>query len=65
MVRIRDAKERLLSSALKLFSERSYANVSVQELCEHAGVKKGSFYYFLQVQTGSDVGSAGASIPGD
>jgi len=48
MARISDSKERLLSSALELFSERSYANVGVQELCEHAGVKKGSFYYFFK-----------------
>jgi TetR/AcrR family transcriptional regulator, transcriptional repressor for nem operon len=48
MARTSDAKERLLASALELFSERSYANVGVQELCEHAGVKKGSFYYFFK-----------------
>jgi len=42
-----DTKERLLNSALDLFHARSYANVGVQELCEHAGVKKGSFYHFF------------------
>ncbi len=26
---------------------RSYAGVGVQELCEHAGVQKGSFYHFF------------------
>lgn len=48
MPRTSDAKERLLASALELFSERSYADVGVQELCEHAGVKKGSFYHFFK-----------------
>jgi TetR/AcrR family transcriptional regulator, transcriptional repressor for nem operon len=48
MTRTSDAKERLLASALELVSERSYAGVGVQELCEHAGVKKGSFYYFFK-----------------
>lgn len=48
MARRSDAKDRLLSSALELVSERSYAGVGVQELCEHAGVKKGSFYYFFK-----------------
>ncbi len=42
-----DTKERLLNSALDLIHARSYANVGVQELCEHAGVKKGSFYHFF------------------
>ena len=48
MARSSDAKERLISSVLELVSERSYANVGVQELCEHAGAKKGSFYYFFK-----------------
>ncbi len=42
-----DTKERILNSALDLIYARSYANVGVQELCEHAGVKKGSFYHFF------------------
>lgn len=42
-----NTKDRLLSSALDLISARSYANVGVQELCEHSGVKKGSFYHFF------------------
>ena len=48
MAKSSDAKERLISSALELVSERSYANVGVQELCEHSGAKKGSFYYFFK-----------------
>ena len=48
MARSSDAKERLINSVLELVSERSYANVGVQELCEHAGAKKGSFYYFFK-----------------
>lgn len=48
MPRISDAKERILDSALTLFYSRSYADVGVQELCEQAGVKKGSFYYFFK-----------------
>ncbi|MEW6542238.1 MAG: TetR/AcrR family transcriptional regulator [Nitrospirota bacterium] len=42
-----DTKERILSSALDLIYARSYAAVGVQEICEHAGVKKGSFYHFF------------------
>ncbi len=47
MGRTSDAKERLIDSALRLMEARSYADVGVQELCNHAGVKKGSFYYFF------------------
>ena len=42
-----DTKEKLIGSAIDLFHARSYADVGVQELCEHAGVKKGSFYHFF------------------
>jgi TetR/AcrR family transcriptional repressor of nem operon len=42
-----DTRDKLLNSALDLIYARSYANVGVQELCEHAGVKKGSFYHFF------------------
>lgn len=42
-----DTKERILSSALDLIYARSYASVGVQEICKHAGVKKGSFYHFF------------------
>ena len=41
-------KERILTSALDLIYARSYAAVGVQEVCEHAGVKKGSFYHFFR-----------------
>lgn len=41
------AKENLIKSAIELIGTRSYNAVGVQELCEHAGVKKGSFYHFF------------------
>ena len=47
MGRVSDARERLVDSALELVHARSYADVGVQELCDHAGVKKGSFYHFF------------------
>ena len=42
-----NTKEKILASALDLIYARSYADVGVQEVCEHAGVKKGSFYHFF------------------
>ncbi len=47
MGRASDARERLIHSAIELVHARSYADVGVNELCEHAGVKKGSFYHFF------------------
>jgi len=42
-----DARERLLSSAGELVYTLGYQGASVEELCERAGVKKGSFYHFF------------------
>lgn len=47
MGRTSDTKENLIMSAIELIGIRSYNAVGVQELCEHAGVKKGSFYHFF------------------
>jgi TetR/AcrR family transcriptional repressor of nem operon len=47
MGRTSDTKVNLIHSAIELIGTRSYNAVGVQELCEHAGVKKGSFYHFF------------------
>lgn len=41
-------KERLLEAALDLIWHNSYAATSVDAICERAGAKKGSFYYFFK-----------------
>lgn len=41
-----DTQQRILNSARELIFSRSYAQVGVAAICEHAGVKKGSFYHF-------------------
>jgi TetR/AcrR family transcriptional repressor of nem operon len=48
MGRVSDAKARLLEAALDLVWTRSYGAVTVDDICEKAGVKKGSFYYFFK-----------------
>src|SRR5688572_10402333 len=48
MGRTSDAKERLLESALDLIWKRSYGVLTIDAICEKAGVKKGSFYYFFE-----------------
>ncbi|CAM2888007.1 TetR/AcrR family transcriptional regulator [Rariglobus hedericola] len=48
MGRTSNAKEKLLDAALELIWERSYGVVTIDAICEKAGVKKGSFYYFYE-----------------
>src|SRR3954471_21721092 len=48
MGRCSDAKERLMDAALDLIWKRSYGSVTIDQICEKAGVKKGSFYYFFE-----------------
>ena len=48
MGRVSDAKSRLLEATIDLVWARSYGAVTVDDICEAAGVKKGSFYYFFK-----------------
>lgn len=48
MGRTSDAKERLLEAALELIWKRGYGALTIDAICEQAGVKKGSFYYFFE-----------------
>ena len=41
-------KERLTDAAMDLIWENSYGATSVDAICERAGAKKGSFYYFFK-----------------
>jgi len=41
------ARDRLIEVAAQLLHQRSYGSVGVDELCERAGVRKGSFYHFF------------------
>lgn len=47
MGRTSDAKQRLLNVAVDLFESKGYHAVGIQEICDAAGVNKGSFYYFF------------------
>lgn len=51
MGRTSNARDNLIESAMELISSKSYRSVGVQELCDHAGVKKGSFYHFFSSKT--------------
>jgi len=47
MPRTSDARERLLQAAMDLVWSKSYGAVSVDDICQRAGVRKGSFYHFF------------------
>jgi TetR/AcrR family transcriptional repressor of nem operon len=42
-----DTRSRIIAAAKPRFHSRSYANVGIQEICDSAGVQKGSFYHFF------------------
>ncbi|MBL9134237.1 MAG: TetR/AcrR family transcriptional regulator [Verrucomicrobiales bacterium] len=47
MGRTSDAKDRLMAAVAELFWTQSYDSSTIDQICEKAGVKKGSFYYFF------------------
>lgn len=48
MGRVSDAKERLMEAVRELIWTGSYGSTTIDQICERAGVKKGSFYYFFE-----------------
>jgi TetR/AcrR family transcriptional repressor of nem operon len=42
---------RLINAAARLLWERSYVAAGVDDLCRHAGARKGSFYHFFASKT--------------
>ena len=42
-----DVRERLIESASMLFHAKSYGSVGINEVCAHADVRRGSFYYYF------------------
>jgi len=48
MPRVSDMKDRLMDAAMDLMWQNSYSAASVDAICERAGARKGSFYYFFK-----------------
>src|SRR5258707_15690592 len=48
MGRVSDAKERLMKAVGELIWTGSYGTPTIDHICDKAGVKKGSFYYFFK-----------------
>jgi TetR/AcrR family transcriptional repressor of nem operon len=55
MPRISDAKEKLTEAALGLIWTSGYGATSVDDICEKANVKKGSFYHFFKSKADLEV----------
>ena len=47
MGRVSDAREKLMEAVMELNHTGSYGSTTIDHICEKAGVKKGSFYYFF------------------
>src|SRR5688572_8750170 len=48
MGRVSDAKQRLMEAIAELIWTGSYGTTTIDQICDKAGVKKGSFYYFFK-----------------
>lgn len=48
MGRNSDARERLIEAAIGLFWRQGFSAVSVDQICDAADVRKGSFYHFFE-----------------
>jgi len=48
MARVTDTRDRLLDAALQLVWQEGVGAASVDDICEKAGVRKGSFYHFFK-----------------
>ena len=57
MGRVSDAKDRLMDAVAELIWTGSYGSTTIDQICEKAGVKKGSFYYFFDSK--ADLAEAG------
>ena len=50
MSRHTGTKEKLLETATQLIWQSNYTNVGVNEICQQAGVTKGSFYHYFETK---------------
>lgn len=48
MGRVSDAKVKLMDAVMELIWTGSYGSTTIDQICDKAGVKKGSFYYFFE-----------------
>lgn len=51
-MRNENSKEEILNTACKLFSQKGYDAVGVQEICEKSGITKPTLYYYFNSKKG-------------
>ena len=47
-----NSKNEILNTAIRLFSQKGYEGVGVQEICDNAGITKPTLYYFFKSKQG-------------
>ena len=47
-----NSKDEILNTAIRLFSQKGYEGVGVQEICDNAGITKPTLYYFFKSKQG-------------
>ncbi len=47
----KETKQNILLESLRLFRERGYNNVSVEDICNSLGITRGTFYYHFKTKT--------------
>src|ERR1700728_638965 len=52
-----ETKEKLLQVGFDLIWDSSYGSVSVDDICQRAGVNKGSFYHFFPTKSDLALGA--------
>ena len=60
MGRVSDAKQKLMDAVTELIWHGSYGTTTIDQICEKAEVKKGSFYYFFECK--SDLAAAALEV---
>ena len=47
-----NSRDEILNTAIRLFSQKGYEGVGVQEICDNAGITKPTLYYFFKSKQG-------------
>ena len=63
MGRVSDAKEKLMEAVRELIWTGSYGSTTIDQICDKADVKKGSFYYFFDSKADLAVAAIDADWP--
>ena len=48
MKNIDETKQKLISSAMRLYKRYGYANVTIEQICEAVGIAKNTYYYHFE-----------------